>query len=395
MQSVTRDDHPKMRLYEYEGKQLLAHYDIPVPRGALWPEIPAALPYPRVVKAQLSEGGRGKRGGIRRVEDAAGEQAAVRALQAGSALLPPADAVLTEECVAIAREYYLALVMDRAHGGPVLLGSTRGGVEIESVDEHAIARIPIGMFPSDDNGHAPLNPEALGRQLAASLGLTDEPAFAQIVSALWRLFRAEDCLLAEINPLVYTTGGGWVAADARLILDDAGRSRHPEWPSPHEGTAFERSCAAWGATGTEMDGDIAIVTSGAGLGMATMDTVTALGGRVRCLVDLGGNVFTEPEAIAAIVSAVHTLRPRALLCNCFFQLARCDTLAAGIATALAREPLSSPVVARMRGVNAAEARAILTPYGVRITEEMDEACLIAVTGAHDASEEGSRDGDPR
>jgi succinyl-CoA synthetase beta subunit len=382
-----------MRLYEYEGKQLLRQHDIPIPRGALWPEIPATLPWPHVVKAQLSEGGRGKRGGIRIVGDVTAEREAVRALQAGSVLLPPADAVLVEERIAVAGEYYLALVMDRSNGGPVLLGSARGGVDIESVADVAIARIPLRLRLSDSDT-ATVDLEAGGSQLAAALGLTDEPAFQQIVRALWKLFRAEDCLLAEINPLARTADGAWIAVDARLVLDDAARARHPEWPSPHEGTEFERCCATWGAAGTEMDGDIAIVTSGAGLGMATVDAVTAFGGRVRCLVDLGGNVFTEPEAIAAIVDAVRTLRPRAVLCNCFFQLARCDTLAAGIAGALSHAPLSGPVVARMRGVNAAEAWKILTPWGVRLTEEMDEACRMAVTLSNDAKAEGTRDGHP-
>jgi succinyl-CoA synthetase beta subunit len=301
--------------------------------------------------------------------------------------------VLVEECIAVAGEYYLALVMDRDTGGPVLLGSSHGGVAIESIAEEAIARIPIHLYPSgDDTATADL--EASSSQLAAALGLTGEPAFQQIVRALWDLFRAEDCLLAEINPLVRAADGAWIAVDARLVLDDAARARHPEWPSPHEGTEFERRCAIWGAAGAEMDGDIAIVTSGAGLGMATVDTVTAFGGRVRCLVDLGGNVFTEPEAIAAIVDAVRILRPSTVLFNCFFQLARCDILAAGIATALSRAPLNCPVVARMRGVNAAEAWDILTPYGVRLTQEMDEACRMAVALSGDARAEGTHDGHP-
>jgi succinyl-CoA synthetase beta subunit len=382
-----------MRLHEYEGKQLLKRHNVAIPRGALWPEMPAALPWPRVVKAQISEGGRGKRGGIRIVEDTTAEREAVRALQAGSAVLPPADAVLVEERIAVADEYYFALVMDRGAGGPVLLGSARGGIDIDSVSEEAIARIPLRLRLSDDDT-ATVDLQAPGSQLAAALGLTDEPAFQQIVCALWSLFRAEDCLLAEINPLARTADGAWIALDARLVLDDAARARHREWPSPHEGTEFECRCATTGATGTEMDGAIAIVTSGAGLGMATVDAVTAFGGRVRCLVDLGGNVFTEPESIAAIIDAVRTLRPRAVLCNCFFQLARCDTLATGIATALSREPLNCPVVARMRGVNAAEAWGILSPWGVLLTEEMDEACRMAVTLSGDAIAEGACDGHP-
>lgn len=383
-----------MRLYEYEGKRLLARHAIPIPRGVCWPEV-AAFPYPHIIKAQILEGGRGKRGGIRIAANAAEARAAVSAMRAGSALLPPADAVLIEECIAIAREYYLALLIDRACGGPLLLASAQGGVAIESVAAHAIARIPIDLSPSLADGNATVDIATPSNRIAAMLALSDQSAFQRIVAALWRLFRAEDCLLAEINPLVYTTGGAWIALDARLILDDAARARHPEWPPPHEGTAFERLCASHGAAATEMDGEIAIVTSGAGLGMATVDMVTALGGRVRCLVDLGGNVFTAPDALTAIIGALHALRPRAVLCNCFFQLARCDTLAAGVAAAFTREPPTYPVVARLRGVNAAEARAILTPFGVRVTEEMDEACRMVVADAGVAREEGLRSGDPR
>lgn len=365
-----------MRLYEYEGKALLARYGIPIPGGGLWPDHLPQVNYPVVVKAQLLEGGRGKRGGIQQAADADTIERAAQALLAGSVELPAAEAVLVEHKLTIARELYLALVTDRERGEPVLLASRKGGVEIESVAEEEILRIPL---------HPLMNvPTWAARHLVATFGLEHhhEPTLLQYLQALWQLLQREDCLLVEINPLILTGDDALVAADARVIVDEGARFRHREWRPSHDGTAFEQRCAAAGASGVEMAGDIAILTSGAGLGMATVDMVAALGGRMRCLVDFGGAIFGGAEALTPIIAAVADLQPRAILINCFLQVARCDTLAEAIAQALSDRLAPASIVLRLRGNRAAEARALLTPMGFTVTEAMPVASQAVVDAVH-------------
>lgn len=362
-----------MRLYEYEGKRLLAEYGASVPNGALWPDKAADLSYPVAVKAQLIEGGRGKRGGIRFASDANAAEQAAEALLAGSAALPPAHAVLLEQKVEVRHEFYLALLMDREYQAPLLLASQQGGVEIESVADEHMLRLPINLMIGI--------PDYVVRQVANTLALPrqNEQDLKALLSGMWSLFVDEDCLLVEINPLVLTMSGALMAVDARLVVDDNARWRHADWAQPREGTLFERRCAELGATATEMDGSVAIVTSGAGLGMATVDLMTALGGNPRCFVDLGGSVFGGSHILAQIVEAVRDLRPRSILFNYFFQFARADILAAGIAASFHRRSPECPVVIRMRGFYAEEAREMLASFNFFITDDMLTACRVAAT----------------
>lgn len=370
-----------MRLYEYEGKRLLARHGVPVPEGGLWPTggADADLEFPVAVKAQILEGGRGKRGGIRFASNPDEMAAAATALVAGSAELAPAEAVLVERQLDIEREFYLALLIDREERAPMLLASKRGGVEIESVADAEILRVPCNPLLE--------MPGFVVRQVAHELALADDqqPRLAAILVGLWNLFQTEECLLAEINPLVRTTSGDLVAADARLMLDDNARWRHPDWPKPREGSAFERRCIELGATGTDLSGTVAVVTSGAGLGMATVDGVAALGGSARCFVDLGGTVFQGPDLLAEIIATVRALQPRAILFNYFFQFARADILAAAIAASFQTRPAECPVVIRMRGYFAEEAHHLLAPLGFFVTDDLLLACQAAVDASRDQS----------
>lgn len=360
-----------MRLYEHEGKQLLRQYGIPTPRGHLWPDIDDGLRYPVVAKAQLFEGGRGKRGGIRFVDEDDELRSAVEAMLEGSPELPPAASVLVEQRLDIQSEYYLSLLMDREQKAPILLASAEGGVDIESVDEGKILRIPLDPLSGV--------PSEVSRRISDSFDLPhQQSSIASILASMWELFVKEDCLLLEINPLVLTADSGLLAADARLILDDLAHWRHPQWPQQREGTAFEQRCAQLGATATEMDGSIAVVTSGAGLGMATVDAVVALGGSVRCFVDLGGTVFGGSEALRDVTDAIRGLRPKVLLFNYYFQFARCDILAAGIAASYRLQAPECPVILRMRGNNAEEAIELVAPFNFSVTGDMLAACQEAV-----------------
>jgi len=361
-----------MQLFEYEGKQILARYGIPIPNSVLWPDADRVLSYPLVVKTQILEGGRGKRGGIRIVRSAAALSTVTNSLLRGTERLPPAAAILLEEHLSIAYELYVSFIFDRKSGCPLLLISRVGGVEIESAASENVSRFPIDALTG-------ITRDIL-TEVATVMHL-DKPvqvAFEQVLQALWRVFVDEDCLLVEINPLVVTFQGAFMAADARIVLDDSARPRHPDWREAQDGTAFERVCSNLGATATDLDGDIAIITSGAGLGMATFDTVVALGGRPRCLVDLGGTVFTEPDRLQEVVATVCNLSPQSLLFNYNFQLANCAVLATGIASSFRSSPPNCPVVIRVRGNMEHEARAILADFEIYLTGDMLEACARAV-----------------
>lgn len=362
-----------MNLTEHQGKTLFARHGVPVPRGGLWGDPALAdLGFPLIAKTQILSGGRGKRGGVRIVSSPEELAHAAATFMAGTALLPPALGVIAEEVLEIRREHFLSVVVDRERRAPLLIAHPDGGVEVESQMAAGFLRIEIrpsvGITPEDV------------RAVTEHLGFSGDLAvqLASVIGALWRVFQREDCLLAEINPLVVTASGRLLAADARVVVDDAAAPRHPDWPRNVEGTDFEKAVSATGAVGTELDGDVAIVTSGAGLGMCTMDLVAATGSRPSCLIDLGGVVFRGAAALGEALACTAALRPRVVFVNVFLQAARCDDLALGLLAAGDRLR-DQRIVMRLRGLRAAEARALLADRDVFVTEDLGEALAAATT----------------
>jgi succinyl-CoA synthetase beta subunit len=289
--------------------------------------------------------------------------------------------VYVEERVDVGRELYVAVVADRERCGPLMLASSRGGMDVEDVPEQDIVRLPIDPFVG-------LHPFG-ARYLAARLDCHGDLAsrFGEAVGALYRAFTAADAELVEVNPLVVTRGGQLVVADAKVVLDDNAAFRHPERIAPrHGGTPFEQRCAALGVAGAEMQGTIAVVVSGAGLMMATVDLLAAAGGRLRAAIDLGGTVFGDPRRLVEVVREVLRLRPWVVLVNGFFQLASCEVLAQGVADALADRALNAKdgpmpaIIVRLRGRGMSQARDLLGPLGLRLIEDLDEACRAAAAG---------------
>jgi succinyl-CoA synthetase beta subunit len=356
-----------LRLYEYEGKALLARHGLQVPRGALWPDTPDVAG-PLVVKAQVLAGGRGRQGGIRFVADRESLPNQVRALMGSHLGEHRVERVYVEERLEIEREMYLAILIDRDRRAPLLLASPRGGVDVEEVAEGEMVQLPIDPLLG-------LRPFAL-RHLAGRLGLSGEAArqAAAAIQGLYEAFKAAEAELVEVNPLVLTRDGRLIAADAKVVLDDEAAFRHPERPrEPREGTSFERGCAAQGSVGVEMAGDVAIVVSGAGLMMATVDLLGAAGVTLRAAVDLGGNAFSNPEGLAEVVRLVLGLEPKVIFFNAFFNLAFCDFLARGVADGFQGSGYRGKVLVRLRGRNLPEAQAILTPLGFTLFEDLPEA----------------------
>ncbi|WP_137389978.1 ATP-grasp domain-containing protein [Rhodoligotrophos defluvii] len=366
-----------MNLLEAEGKALIARHGIAVPRGALWPELPeteGAL----VVKAQVPTGRRGKAGGIR---FAAGHQ---QAESAAKALLGMeigghrANAVYVEERLEILHEHYLAVALDRDRRCHLIIASPKGGMDIEEVDEHHILRLPIDPLLGLRSFHA----DCVARFLTEDGH--DQTPLSELVASLYRAVVAVDAELIEINPLAVTPGG-LVAADAKVILDDNARFRHPEWPDSTDRTdrsTFERAAATAGAVGVEVDpeGDTVAVVSGAGLMMATLDLLADAGLKVRAVIDLGGTVLSGADGLQQVLSAVAPLNPRVTFLNAFMQTAFCDVFAEGLAGAHASAPLPGRIVVRLKGRRADVGRARLQPLGFEIHEDLEPAIAALVPG---------------
>ena len=385
-----------MKIHEYQAKQLLAGYGVPVPPGrvAATPEeareAAREIGKPVVVKAQVHAGGRGKGGGIKtavtpdEAERVAGE---IIGMQLVTPQTGPEGKlvrrVLVEEQTDVERELYLSVLIDGASGRPTMIASAAGGVEIEQVaaeNPDAIHRIAIdpaaGFQPHD------------GRELAFALGLDGDqlrPAVA-LMTALYRAFVEKDCSLAEINPLVVTSDGQVIALDAKVNFDDNAVFRHEdvaamrdaEEEDPLEVEAKELGIDNY----VKLDGNIGCVVNGAGLAMATMDSIKFAGGAPANFLDIG----TVNDA-SRVVNAfrIITVDPavKAVLINIFGGMARVDIIAQGVVDAHKELGVKLPVVVRLAGTNLEEGERILSESGLPVIRASDlgEAAKQAVAAA--------------
>ena len=362
-----------IRLLEHEGKALLARHGFAVPEGALYPAPPPG-PGPWMVKAQVLAGGRGKAGGIREVhstDEVAAVAAAMNGLTIGGQAV---QAVYVEHKLNIAHEFYLAAQVDRDRGQPVLLACRDGGVDIESVPRDRIVACPVDPLVG-------LGDHAVGR-IARALafdGLAAE-VIAEAALRIYAILVAEDAELVEINPLVVDANGRLLAADAKVILDEDAAFRHPGRKAIPDGTPFEEEARRLQVMGVELDGDIAAMMNGAGMTMATLDQLVAMGGQVRALVELHGVMGQGPDHIARVLALMLSLEPKVLLINMYFQFRTLDTIADGVVKAV--EAVSSgslpPIVLRLRGNMEDDARRILEGVPCFITGNFKEACAKAI-----------------
>jgi len=369
-----------IKLLEHEGKTLLAACGIAVPEGGLWRALPESLDGKLVVKAQVFAGGRGKLGGIRFAD---GREEALRiAGQVAAKPLLGAEVqdVYVERKLDITSEYYLAAMVDRDLGMPVLLASADGGVEVESV-------APDRMLRQEVDPLLGLQPFMVDR-LVRRLGLAGDQAkaFATIVGKLHAGLVAQDAELIEINPLVLTASGDFVAADAKVLLDEDAAFRHPGRRAQPEGSAFEMAARALEVIGVETGppGGVVAVMNGAGLTMATLDELVALGGSVSGVVELHGATMQGGARIADVLDCVlDHLSPSVVLVNIHFQFRSLETIAEGVAMAMARRPDLTPdrLVLRLCGEKEFEARAMLDGTGLPIIRAFGPACAETVRRA--------------
>ena len=380
-----------MDLLEYQGKQLLRRHGVPVPEGVHATSLEEAtqgaadIGYPCVIKAQVLIGGRGKAGGIKVAKDA--DEAA----QHAKAILGMDIRGLTvhelwiEEASDIAAEYYASIVFDRSARAPLVMLSTKGGMDIEEVadsDPDAIARLHVDPLLGFQDFH--------GRRLAFEAGVDADVVrpVGVLLAKLYDAFIAEEAMLLEVNPLIVTSEREVRALDAKVTLDDNSLFRHtdnaalrdPSAEDPQEQMAKER-----GLTYVKLDGDIGILGNGAGLVMSTLDVVAQAGGSPANFLDAGGGSKAD-----AIVSAVEVIlsdpKVAAVLFNIFGGITRCDEVARGLIEAFATVKPDVPFVVRLDGTNDKEGRRLLAEAelpNVHVEQTMLGAAALVVALAKD------------
>jgi succinyl-CoA synthetase beta subunit len=363
-----------MKLYEYLGKELFKEYGIPVPRGKVVTNATEAAEVvsdlgEAVIKSQVLSGKRGKAGGIAFAsspEEAKKEAERILKMRLNDLTVKK---LLVEEKLKIEQELYLALTVDGSARRPVVLVSLDGGMDVEEVAEERMIKWPVDI----SIGLQDYMVREICRRLGISASLQKE--FVVFLPKLYRLFRALDAELAEINPLAVTPQG-LVAADAKVTIDDDALYRHPSLPKIKEKTALELRAEELDLAYVELEGDIAIMANGAGITMATLDIVQHYGGAPANFLDFGGGADVERTSQA--LELLLGTNPKALLINIFGGITRCDVVAEAFVQVKESRGIDLPVSFRLVGTNEAEGRKILEKVGIKAFNTMDEAVRHAV-----------------
>ncbi len=385
-----------MKIHEYQAKEILEKFGVPVPRGEVADtpeeaaEIAARLGGRVVVKAQIHAGGRGKGGGVK-LAGSPEEAGKIAGQILGMTLIThqtgpegrKVHRVLVEETLPIKKELYAGLVIDRALACPVFMASSEGGMEIEVVaakSPQAILREPIRPGLGLQVYQA--------RRVAFGLKMPAEAqsAAVKVMMALAKAFDAADCSLAEINPLVLTDDNRVLALDAKMSFDDNAMYRHPEYAGLrdlNEEEPLEIEASKFSLNYIKLDGNVGCMVNGAGLAMATMDIIKYAGGMPANFLDVGGGANADQvrNAFRILLSDPHV---KAVLINIFGGILRCDVLARGVVEAVRALDVKVPVVVRMEGTNVEQGREILKTSGLAFTvaQDMKDAAekVVALAG---------------
>ena len=374
-----------MKLYEYEAKNVLTKYGIATPQGGLAEnpvqaaEIASRLKMPVVVKAQVLVAGRGKAGGIlfaQSAEEAKEEAEKLFSTQIKGILV---KTVWIEERINVKKELYFGMTTDRYNKCYVTIASPIGGVDIEEV----ASTMPEKVIKTQ------VNPQ-LGfksfqtREIAVKMGYVG-PQISELARVIERLYVAgidNDVELIEMNPLVETIDGKFIAADARIIIDDNALFRHPDYKKrllEGEGDLSSEELEAMNndLAYVKLEGDIGVIGNGAGLVMATLDTIQYYGGKPANFLDVGGGATSEKNAVAMRI-VLSDPRVRVLFINIMGGITRCDEVAKGVLEAKRKVGVTKPMVIRLVGTNEEEGKRILTEAGIPVLESMEEAAQRAV-----------------
>ncbi|OGQ68602.1 MAG: succinate--CoA ligase subunit beta [Deltaproteobacteria bacterium RIFCSPLOWO2_12_FULL_50_11] len=374
-----------MKIHEYQGKEILKKYGVPVPRGGVVFSVGEAVTLAKelggvvVVKAQIHAGGRGKGGGVKLAKDLdevkkyAGQILGMQLVthQTG----PQGQKVrklLVEEGCAIEKEFYLGATLDRVTSCITIMASREGGTEIEEVaakSPEKILKMAIDPLKGVDRSQA--------KEMGTKLGLSHDLAgkFVDFVAKLYEAYTQSDCSLAEINPLVLTKGGSLLALDAKINFDDNALFRHPEFEGLRdldEENPAETEARQHDLSYISLDGSIGCMVNGAGLAMSTMDLIKLCGGEPANFLDVGGGADEETvkEAFKLILSDE---KVRAILINIFGGIMKCDVIAQGVVAAAREMHIRVPVVVRLQGTNVDIGKKILEESGLALISEDDLA----------------------
>jgi succinyl-CoA synthetase beta subunit len=385
-----------VNVHEYQAKALLREFGVAVPPGRLAESADEAESAATelgggtvVVKAQVHAGGRGKAGGIKLAatpEEAGRLAGEILGMVLHSPQTGPQGKlvrkVYVESGSEIARELYLAIVLDRAEEKLAIIASTEGGVEIEEVAETSPEKI-ITVTIDPGVGLQAYQVRQIGFGLGLDAGQVK--SLATFLAGLYRLYVEKDASLVEINPLVVTGDGEIIALDAKLNFDDNALYRHPEVVAlrdPDEEDAREREANEIDLAYVGLDGDIGCMVNGAGLALATLDMIQVCGGSPANFLDAGGGADKE-KVKQAFEIILRDPNVKAILVNIFGGIVRCDLIAEGVVAAATELGLSVPLVVRLQGTNALEGRRILADSGLDITpaDTLREAGVKAVAAA--------------
>ena len=374
-----------MKLFEHEAKRILAKYGIPTPKGGFAAnavqarEVAGSLKLPVAVKAQVLVAGRGKAGGILFADSADEAENVANKILGMQIKGIPVRSVWVEEKVEVKKELYFGVTTDRFQQCYVAVASAVGGMEIEDVaakSPEKVIKVPV----SPQLGLRPF----LAREIAKKLGYSGSQLseLGKILEKLYAVGMDFDAELIEMNPLVETVDGKFVAADARIIVDDNALFRHQEYKkrllegeselSPQELEAMKNDLAY-----VKLDGNVGVIGNGAGLVMATLDTIQFYGGKPANFLDVGGGAPSEKTALALKI-VLSDPKVKVLFINILGGITRCDEVARGVLEAKRIVGVTKPMVIRLVGTNEEEGRKILTDAGVSVLDSMEEAAQKAV-----------------
>lgn len=377
-----------MKIHEYQAKEILARYQIPVTNEILCysvAEVQAAaekLGYPSVVKAQVLTGGRGKAGGVKLVRNAEQATQAAEQILGMNIKEYTVEKVLVAEGVSFVSEIYVGLTIDRNTKSAVFMASKEGGVEIEEVaKDNPEAILKFAVDP--DLGMAPF----FARKIAFAL-FDDQKLVQQAVDLfqkLYKVFVDTDASLVEINPLVITSDGKLLALDGKMTFDDNALFRQPEilaLNEPSEDEKKEIDAKDKGLSYIRLDGSIGCMVNGAGLAMATMDMIKLYGGEPANFLDIGGSSNPQ-KVIDAMNLILSDKNVKVVMINIFGGITRCDDVAKGLIAALEQIKITIPIVIRLSGTNSKEGLEILRSANLPIVETMSEAAEKAIALSQD------------
>jgi succinyl-CoA synthetase beta subunit len=369
-----------MKIHEYQGKELLKRFGVPVPRGIVARSPEEAYQAAKelgtevvVVKAQIHAGGRGKGGGVK-LARSADEAKEIAAKMLGMNLVThqtgpegrEVRVLLVEEGLPIDKEFYLGIVLDRTTGRPVFMASAAGGMDIEEV----AAKTPEQIFKEQVDPAVGFRPFQ-ARKLAFLLGLPADliNGAAKFMQSLYNAYEQMDATLMEINPFLLTKDKRLIALDAKVNFDDNAMFRHKEFldlRDLNEEEPLEIEASKYDLNYIKLDGNIACMVNGAGLAMATMDIIKLAGGEPANFLDVGGGASQERvEAAFRILLADENVR--AVLINIFGGIVRCDMVARGVVGAAQNLGINVPVVVRLEGTNVEEGQRVIKESGLNFT----------------------------